>query len=1160
MKKFYFISTLLLSILFLGTAKKASAQFDFVVEVCADSQAVVDLVDTVFLAGVNPQSIANITFYGDPSSVGYFKGGYFLGFKRPQGIVMTDGKSDDVDKSNVCNVEQNASTNNSGVEGDADLEKLAGVASHDGCIIEFDFKPTADTVRFNYVFASEEYHEYVKSSYNDMFGFFLSGPGLSGPYTNDAENIALIPGTTTGVAINTINFGKGGVTCTGKPGGCNHCEWFKDNSQSSDPAFHIFVYDGLTKSLTAKAGMEQCEWYHIKLAISDGGDAIYDSGVLLEGGSFNAGNITSVTDYTHPTIDSLVYESCNNHEAILYFAIEEPMGFPYIIPFKVEGSATRDVDYKLLTTHPGDTIMIEPGDTYDSVIIKPFYDSDIEGIEDVQVIYNSVMCSIFAIPDTAIVLIDDLPIMRDTSLQFPVYCEDTALLSFESVLSGVSPYAYNWYSFSPPKDTPEVEFVPSGYDYYEVYVVIDDTCGQQVSDTAYVIVPELVADAGPDQSLCNEPEVTLQGSSPGAQTFWWTATPADGSLAGQEDIPNPVVSPTVTTLYEMEVTDNCTHDDIDTTFVLLDEAVADAGPDQNMCFNDSVTLSCNEGESYLWTASPPDAGLAGQQDQQTIKVSPTTTTVYTVKVTNDCGYSATDDLEVTVHALPNADAGNDDEVCFHQPYDLQASGGTSYFWTSVPVDTSLSGQETLPNPTVTPGTQEDYTYFVTVTNANNCSNKDSMVLRVNPVPELSLSPDNETICYGDPVTISVVGDADYSWTADPPDATLAGQENNQVITVTPLETTTYTLVGVVSGFSCPATITQTIVVTPELLSTFAMQDNEVCQNGAFVVNYTGNATPSATYTWNFDGATVNSGSGPGPWDISWDTEGNKTITLTVNENGCPSNETANTLTVLKSPITAFDANPVEGCVPFDVEFTNNTTNQSSQVSYEWDFGNGTTSSEESPTISYTEAGNYTVSLTSTNDQKCADVATQAYLIKANETPTAQFVAEPPAAILEDATINFTDKSVSSETLVYDWDFDDGSTSGDKNPTHTYSATGVYLVNLLVTSPNGCESETTTEVTIHPDFAVYAPSAFTPNGDGKNDLFEVKGVGIKTYHLQIYSRWGELVYESNSLDPSDRWDGKYNGTLVPPATYAYTISYTSMLDADFKIQGTVTVMY
>ncbi len=291
MKKNYIFFLFLLSCMIPGLQQKASAQYGFTVQPCADSAAVVALFDSVFLSRMPPQSIANITFYGDPVAVGYFKNANFLGFVKHKGIVLTTGKSEFTDNSNQCNTEQNASTNNSGVEGDPDLEQLAGVSSHDGCIIEFDFKPVGDTARFNYVFASEEYHEYVNASFNDMLGFFLSGPEISGPFSDSAINIALIPGTTIRVAINTINFGKGGITCTGKPTGCKNCEWFKDNSQSSDPVFSKFVYDALTTALSAKQAVEHGQWYHIKIALSDGGDAIYDSAVLLERGSFKTGSI-----------------------------------------------------------------------------------------------------------------------------------------------------------------------------------------------------------------------------------------------------------------------------------------------------------------------------------------------------------------------------------------------------------------------------------------------------------------------------------------------------------------------------------------------------------------------------------------------------------------------------------------------------------------------------------------------------------------------------------------------------------------------------------------------------------------------------------------------------------------------------------------------------
>ncbi len=100
------------------------------------------------------------------------------------------------------------------LSGDADLLTLSGnqpgAASIDACVLEFDFVPLGDTVKFRYVFGSEEYPDFVCSSFNDVFGFFISGPGISGPYSNNAINIALIPGTTMPVAINTVNDGNAG--------------------------------------------------------------------------------------------------------------------------------------------------------------------------------------------------------------------------------------------------------------------------------------------------------------------------------------------------------------------------------------------------------------------------------------------------------------------------------------------------------------------------------------------------------------------------------------------------------------------------------------------------------------------------------------------------------------------------------------------------------------------------------------------------------------------------------------------------------------------------------------------------------------------------------------------------------------------------------------
>jgi gliding motility-associated-like protein len=1154
-----------LSFIFIALFQSAAlSQFDFKVIQCETVEEVEALIDTVFLAGVNPQMIQNISFTGDPTMVGYFYNAYFTGFQVREGIIMTSGRAQSGDDSNICNSGANANTN-LGLGGDPDLETLAanGQPSRDACIIEFDFKPAADTVTFNYIFASEEYHDYVDAAFNDVFGFFLSGDGIDGPFTDNAINIAEIPGTHLPVSINNVNIGVGSTTCSGKPTGCDHCEYFKDNSQADDPAFDIFVYDGFTTQLPATNPVTQCEWYHIKLAVSDIGDWLFDSGVLLEKGSFDPGNVEKQTTYTHPTVDSVLYESCQSHESVVYFNINSKRSDPYFFGFHIDttspNQATRGTDYNLITTTNTDTVWIEAGALYDSIRIQTYFDGEVEGVEEIRIVFNPLMCNAFGVPDTAIVLLADLPPMPDTTLFFNTACEETITIGFGDNIGGVAPYTFDWYTIN--EDTETVEFIPSGNNQYIIPCIIDDTCGQQQTDTCVVIVPALVADAGPDKSMCNVDSVQLEGGAPAAQQWLWESNPADPSLVGKEDSLQPWVYPSFETEYLFTVLDNCKNEDQDTVFVTLNEGVADAGDDQVICVGEMSTLTANGGTDYSWqwSANPPDPSLNGQENNQTINVTPTATTTYNVVVTNDCDFSADDNVEITVNPLPPADAGGNNEVCFGQEFQLEGGGGISYQWSSLPNDPSLyvGGQDTLPNPLVTPPTQEEYKYYLNVVGPLGCANSDSMVLQVNPVPDLDIDSDNDIICFGDDVTISAIGTADYTWSAYPPDPTLAGQENNQTITVTPLVTTTYTLTGVVTGFDCPAELARSVEVKPELQASFDTQDDIACEGETFSVLYTGNAATDATYEWDFDGATVVAGSGQGPIDLIWDTEGVKTIRLAVEEDGCRSGEELSTVTVIRTPVSGFDADVYEGCVPFTVEFTNSSGNTTDNVTYNWTFGTGDESTSMAPSYEYTEPGNYDVSLTVTNENRCAATDSRTAFISAYETPEADFDPDPIETVLEAATIDFTNGSTSGDPLTYDWDFDDGNNSDQENPSHTYTQAGNYFVKLLITTSNGCTDEIEKEVLIHPDFAVYAPNAFTPNGDGLNDYFEIKGIGIKQYLLQVYSRWGEVIYESTNLE--EQWDGKFNGDFVSPGTYVFTINYTSMLDKDFTDKGTVTVM-
>lgn len=203
---------------------------------------------------------------GGPTSAGFFSSGStVLSFN--DGIVLTSGSVDNIGNSNTSS----SISTNFGGSGDSDLTALAGVPTNDATILQFDFTfdpGEAGNLFFEYAFGSDEYNEFVGTNLNDVFGFFLNG-----------SNIALLPGSLDPVSINTVNNGA-------------NAAFFNDNAGGAFP----FEYDGFTTPLTATAmGLDTGATHTIKLAIADGGDNIYDSGVFIRGNSF--GNVdTSVPD------------------------------------------------------------------------------------------------------------------------------------------------------------------------------------------------------------------------------------------------------------------------------------------------------------------------------------------------------------------------------------------------------------------------------------------------------------------------------------------------------------------------------------------------------------------------------------------------------------------------------------------------------------------------------------------------------------------------------------------------------------------------------------------------------------------------------------------------------------------------------------------------
>ena len=248
---------------------------------CESDSHVIDLVDTVLLANVPDEFKKEIQFTGDSRAVGYYFNGDILNFGKPTGIVLSTGFVEDVDQSNTCSGFINGNTNGGS---DADLVQLAGNSINDACVIEFDLMLQYDSVSFQTVFASEEYHEWISPLFSDSYGLFMSGPGINGAYSNNAVNIAEIPGDHSPVGIPNLNCGDQDASCTPPPGEGPNCELLIDNGDLESPSFHQLAFDAYTQPIPAGRRNISMQWYHFKIAIGDGFDEQYDSGVFLESG------------------------------------------------------------------------------------------------------------------------------------------------------------------------------------------------------------------------------------------------------------------------------------------------------------------------------------------------------------------------------------------------------------------------------------------------------------------------------------------------------------------------------------------------------------------------------------------------------------------------------------------------------------------------------------------------------------------------------------------------------------------------------------------------------------------------------------------------------------------------------------------------------------
>ncbi|MCB0641405.1 MAG: PKD domain-containing protein, partial [Phaeodactylibacter sp.] len=508
------------------------------------------------------------------------------------------------------------------------------------------------------------------------------------------------------------------------------------------------------------------------------------------------------------------------------------------------------------------------------------------------------------------------------------------------------------------------------------------------------------------------------------------------------------------------------------------------------------------------------------------------TYIVTQYITNGCG---DDSSSVYIQVMPPPQVGFTvpDVACTNAAIQFENTSGpvAGYEW-----DFGNGSSSTLSHPSLF--YTEPGTYTVTLTGFGEqfgCPGVATQELIVHAPPTAEPSLDNPDGCT--PLTVSFSGNAQggqyYSWNFG---------DGNQSVSPNPSHTFwqpgTYDVQLVVTNNQgCSDTsLLNNLFAYPLPQVSFEYAKDQDC--GLPVgVSFQNTSADADAYLWTFgtNGPESNLTS-PGH---TFDEAGTVQVRLIAsNQYGCQ-DTTTQLIPFYEQPIASISLEPATGCSPFSVPFVNQSQNADA---YFWDFGDGFFSSERHPTHLYETAGLYPVELIASYEDVCFDTLMVENWIEVLQSPEANFDYQFSPPDLPQGTVQFFDLSKHADLRW--WDFGDGSQSSEENPVHRYYQDGLFQVSLEVEASNGCMDDTLMYLQPPVFGRLYVPNAFSPDqGLGESQLFLPKGIGIKEYQLQIFSTYGQLIWQSNDLtegQPAQGWNGMYKGNPLPQDTYVWKV--------------------
>ncbi|MBN4071366.1 PKD domain-containing protein, partial [Crocinitomix catalasitica] len=694
-------------------------------------------------------------------------------------------------------------------------------------------------------------------------------------------------------------------------------------------------------------------------------------------------------------------------------------------------------------------------------------------------------------------------------------------------------------------------------------------------DVDVIVNPLPIISAGPDQSVCDGDNVTLTAS--GGITYVWTGGVSDG-------VPFiPAVGPNNYTVTGTDANGCMNLDDVDVLVNPLDDPTFNYPAGLTHCItgtDPSASVTGLSGGTFTYTVT--SGGPLLDIDVSTGNITLSGSNVGSYEITYStagaagslCPQSMT--VVLTITDAPIADFIIDD-VCANgvDPIPTFTGGGTAGVFTATPAGLVLdpsSGEVDL--GASTPGT---YTVTNTIDIPACATAISTDDITIFEVPTVTLSG-SATICPGDiapDLVVDVFGgtapyivDYTFNGSAQPP-LLLAGIAG----LIDDTETGVYEITSIVDANGCSADISGEIEIIDEypLPVMDLLSDQEVCAEDALVINLFSSSLAGDTYDWtNVTGIDLGFGlSGAGQiGSFTGSNGGVIDITVTVeitptSADGCEGLPVSFDITIHPIPDPSLTPDITQGCVPLTVQFTEIVGGAESSECI-WNFGDGTTATGcGGVSHTYTSEGLFDVSLSVTTADGCSAEFTANELIYVTPMPIASFDFNPEVITVENTEVQFENHSINADS--YSWEFSDGSPiNNETNPTHSFpEIPGSYMVTLTATNSGGECVDVYQQLLVIEDVIVfYVPNVFTPDGDSYNETFKpifTSGYDPYDYHLTLFNRWGEIIFESFNSEVG--WDGTY-GTkgLVADAVYVWQIEYgDTMSDKKYIHRGHVTVL-